>query len=61
MTPEKAILRGHAAKPSKLVAGHRVYSSSGHGFTNPSNLSEEPADRQYKAAIQRLFKEIFGS
>jgi len=39
----------------------RVNSSSGHGCTNPSNLSEERADRQYKAAIQRLFKEIVGS
>ena len=38
-----------------------VYSGAQHGFTNPTNASEERADREYKVAIQRFFKEIFGS
>ena len=38
-----------------------LYSGAQHGFTNPSNASEERADREYKVAIQRFFKEIFGS
>ena len=36
-----------------------LYSGAEHGFTNPSNASEERADREYKVAIQRFFKEIF--
>ena len=32
-----------------------------HGFTNPTNVAEERADREYKIAIQRFFKEIFGT
>ena len=55
---------------NKLVADLRaakvnweleVYSGAQHGFTNPTNASEERADREYKVAIQRFFKEIFGS
>lgn len=38
-----------------------LYSGAQHGFTNPSNRSEERADREYKVAIQRFFREIFGS
>jgi dienelactone hydrolase len=38
-----------------------LYSGAQHGFTNPSNPSEERADREYKVAMQRFFKEIFGS
>ena len=38
-----------------------VYSGAQHGFTNPTNASEERADREYKVAIQRFFKEIFGT
>jgi dienelactone hydrolase len=55
---------------NKLVADLRaakvnwqleLYSGAQHGFTNPSNPSEERADREYKVAMQRFFKEIFGS
>jgi dienelactone hydrolase len=38
-----------------------LYSGAKHAFTNPTNPSEERADRQYKVAIQRFFKEVFGS
>ena len=38
----------------------QVFSGAQHGFTNPTNASEERADREYKIAIQRFFKEIFG-
>ena len=55
---------------NKLVADLRaakvpwelqVFSGAQHGFTNPTNASEERADREYKVAIQRFFKEIFGT
>jgi len=55
---------------NKLVADLRaakvnwqleLYSGAQHGFSNPSNPSEERADREYKVAMQRFFKEIFGS
>jgi dienelactone hydrolase len=55
---------------NKLVADLRaakvnweltVYSGAQHGFTNPTNAAEERADAEYKVAIQRFFKEIFGS
>ena len=37
-----------------------LYSGATHGFTEPQNSSEERADREYKAAIERFFAEIFG-
>jgi dienelactone hydrolase len=55
---------------NKLVADLRaakvnwelqIFSGAQHGFTNPANASEERADREYKVAIERFFKEIFGS
>jgi dienelactone hydrolase len=39
----------------------RVFSGAQHGFTDPTNAAEERADREYKVAIQRFFREIFGS
>jgi dienelactone hydrolase len=39
----------------------QVYSGSSHGFTNPSSPAEERADAQYKVAMQRFFKELFGA
>jgi dienelactone hydrolase len=39
----------------------QVFSGAQHGFTNPTNAAEERADREYKIAIQRFFKEIFGA
>lgn len=38
----------------------RLFSGAEHGFTDPSNPSEERADREYKLAIRNFFKEIFG-
>lgn len=38
----------------------QVYSGAQHGFTDPANAAEERADREYKIAIQRFFKDIFG-
>ncbi len=55
---------------NKLVADLRaakvpwelqVFSGAQHGFTTPANASDERADREYKVAIQRFFKEIFGT
>jgi dienelactone hydrolase len=34
----------------------QLFSGAQHGFTNPTNPSEERADREYKVAIQRFFK-----
>ena len=39
----------------------QLFSGATHGFTNPSSPAEERADREYKIAIERFFKEIFGS
>ena len=39
----------------------RLFSGAQHGFTDPTNAAEQRADREYKVAIQRFFKEIFGS
>jgi dienelactone hydrolase len=39
----------------------QLFSGAQHGFTNPTNASEERADREYKVAIQRFFREIFGA
>jgi dienelactone hydrolase len=54
---------------NKLIADFRaakvdwkmeLYSGAEHGFTNPQNVAEERADREYKIAIERFFKEVFG-
>ena len=39
----------------------QVYSGAEHGFTNPANAAEQRADREYKVAIQRFFKDLFGT
>jgi dienelactone hydrolase len=36
-----------------------LYSGATHGFTAPQGAAEERADREYKAAIERFFAEIF--
>jgi dienelactone hydrolase len=36
-----------------------LYSGTSHGFTNPQNPSEQRADREYKVAMTRFFKEVF--
>jgi dienelactone hydrolase len=37
-----------------------IYSGSQHAFTNPQNAAEERADREYKVALPRFLKEVFG-
>jgi dienelactone hydrolase len=37
-----------------------VYSGAQHGFTAPQNPSDERADREYKVAMARFLKEVFG-
>jgi dienelactone hydrolase len=37
-----------------------VYSGAQHAFTNPQNAAEERADREYKVAMPRFLKEVFG-
>jgi dienelactone hydrolase len=37
-----------------------LYSGTEHGFSNPKNAAEERADREYKVAMPRFFKEVFG-
>jgi dienelactone hydrolase len=37
-----------------------VYSGAQHGFTAPQNASDERADREYKVAMARFLKEVFG-
>lgn len=36
-----------------------LYSGASHGFTAPQGAAEERADREYRAAIERFFAEIF--
>jgi dienelactone hydrolase len=38
-----------------------LYSGAQHGFTNPQNAAEERADREYKIAMARFFKETIGN
>ena len=37
-----------------------LYSGATHAFTSPRNPAEQRADKDYKAAVQKLFAEIFG-
>ena len=37
-----------------------VYSGAQHAFTKPQNPSEARADREYKVAMTRFFREVFG-
>ena len=39
----------------------QLFSGTQHAFTNPQNASEERADREYKVAVPRFLKEVFGS
>src|ERR1700730_11243526 len=36
-----------------------LYSGTAHGFSNPKNADEEQADREYRIAMPRFFKEVF--
>ena len=46
-------------RAAEIVWQLELYSGSGHGFTSPRSPAEERADREYKAAAQRFFAEIF--
>jgi len=37
-----------------------VYSGATHAFSHPQNEAEERADREYKVALARFLKEVFG-
>jgi len=39
----------------------QLFSGTQHAFTNPQNASEQRADREYKVAVPRFLKEVFGS
>ena len=52
-------LVGHL-RAAKVNWQLEVYSGSQHAFTNPQNESEARADREYKIAMPRFFKEVFG-
>src|SRR5712692_9293244 len=52
-------LIGHL-RAAKVNWQLEVYSGSQHAFTNPQNESEARADREYKIAMPRFFKEVFG-
>ena len=52
-------LIGHL-RAAKVDWQLEVYSGSQHTFTNPRNASEQRADREYKAAMTRFFREVFG-
>jgi dienelactone hydrolase len=52
-------LIGHL-RAAKVDWQLEVYSGSQHAFTNPQNASEQRADREYKVAIARFFREVFG-
>jgi len=38
----------------------QLFSGTQHAFTNPKNAAEERADREYKVAVPRFLKEVFG-
>jgi dienelactone hydrolase len=38
----------------------QLFSGTQHAFTNPQNAAEERADREYKVAVPRFLKEVFG-
>jgi dienelactone hydrolase len=48
-------------KAANVTYELQLYSGSAHGFSEPRGPAEERAARQYKAAVQNFFKEVFGS
>ncbi len=48
-------------RAAEIVWQMEVYSGAGHGFSEPSSPAEERADREYRAAIERFFAEVFGA
>jgi dienelactone hydrolase len=47
-------------RAAKVSFQLELYSGTEHGFSNPKNAAEERSDREYKVAMQRFFKEVFG-
>ncbi len=48
-------------RAAEIVWQMELYSGAGHGFSEPGSPSEERADREYRAAIERFFAEVFGA
>ena len=46
---------------AEIVWQMELYSGAGHGFSEPSSPAEERAAREYRAAIERFFAEVFGA
>ena len=55
-TADRSTLRA-----AKVHLELELYSGAQHGFTDPQNPSDERADREYKVAMARFLKEVFGS
>ena len=47
-------------RAADIVWQMEVYSGAGHGFSEPGSPAEERAEREYRAATERFFAEIFG-
>jgi len=47
-------------RAAEIVWQMELYSGAGHGFSEPSSPTEERAAREYRAATERFFAEIFG-
>ena len=47
-------------RAADIVWQMEVYSGAGHGFSEPGSPAEERAEKEYRAATERFFAEIFG-
>ncbi len=48
-------------RAAEIVWQMELYSGAGHGFSEPSSPAEERAAREYRAAVERFFAEVFGA
>ena len=48
-------------RAAEIVWQMELYSGAGHGFSEPGSPAEERAAREYRAAVERFFAEIFGA
>lgn len=48
-------------RAAKISWQLELYSGAQHGFTNPQNAADERADREYKVAMARFFKQTIGN
>jgi dienelactone hydrolase len=47
-------------RAAKVAFELQLFSGTQHAFTNPQNAAEERADREYKVAVPRFLREVFG-